>query len=253
MRDKPLHIDRLGDAPLKIDQLDSPEAPGGIVARPVVHRGVAMRSTLEGRWARFFDSLALDWLYEPEGFRLGGDGYYPDFYLAPLRIYVEIKGAAPPETAYRKAARLAAQTGHSVYMLVGDPSPTTASVEFAPFDAEARDNAALVAALRDPKRYGIDLPANATWLDPGTFLCDEYGLSLSKGYGWSRGRSWHRCATCGRTFLDAMIAPDGGGACACVSERETPLQSWPGRPWSRYDPALVVAYGRAAAPWIDSG
>jgi hypothetical protein len=51
---------------------------------------ITMRSTLEARWAVFFDELGLSWQYEPERFRFGKLIYTPDFFVAGLG-YVEIK------------------------------------------------------------------------------------------------------------------------------------------------------------------
>lgn len=72
------------------------------------YAGRHFRSRLEARWAVFFDSLAIEWRYEPEGFqihdRLGiadreGWGYLPDFLLPsgitpiwPHPLWVEVKG-----------------------------------------------------------------------------------------------------------------------------------------------------------------
>jgi hypothetical protein len=43
------------------------------------YMGYRFRSRLEARWAVFFQTLGVQWEYEPEGFDLG-DGYYlPDF------------------------------------------------------------------------------------------------------------------------------------------------------------------------------
>lgn len=44
-----------------------------------VYGGYRFRSRLEARWAVFFDSLGLQWDYEPEGFELDAGRYLPDF------------------------------------------------------------------------------------------------------------------------------------------------------------------------------
>lgn len=50
------------------------------------------RSRLEARWAVYFDSLGIKWIYEPEGYELpGGERYLPDFYLPEHQVYVEVK------------------------------------------------------------------------------------------------------------------------------------------------------------------
>jgi len=58
------------------------------------YNGYRFRSRLEARWAVFFDSLGIDWLYEPEGFALAnGEAYLPDFFLPTFSggIWVEVK------------------------------------------------------------------------------------------------------------------------------------------------------------------
>lgn len=65
------------------------------------YAGCRFRSRLEARWAVFFDTLHIEWQYEPEGFELEHrlsqeDGiirYLPDFHLPLSDIYVEVKGS----------------------------------------------------------------------------------------------------------------------------------------------------------------
>lgn len=55
---------------------------------PTRYAGCHFRSRLEARWAVFLDTLDVEWQYEPEGFDMGGAGYYlPDF-----RIDLEGRG-----------------------------------------------------------------------------------------------------------------------------------------------------------------
>lgn len=68
------------------------------------YNGYRFRSRLEARWAVFFDTLGVEYEYEPEGFELGGGiRYLPDFRLKcygtrgdcgddPFDLYVEVKG-----------------------------------------------------------------------------------------------------------------------------------------------------------------
>jgi len=60
------------------------------------YKGYKFRSRLEARWAVFFDSIGIEWLYEPEGFEKEVNGelirYLPDFYLPEKNIWVEVKG-----------------------------------------------------------------------------------------------------------------------------------------------------------------
>jgi len=61
------------------------------VAIPTRYRGYRFRSRLEARWAVLFDHLDIGWLYEPEGFIVGGKHYLPDF-LLECGTWVEVKG-----------------------------------------------------------------------------------------------------------------------------------------------------------------
>ena len=73
-----------------------------------VYNGYRYRSRLEARWAVFFDSLGVNYEYEPEGFDIGDGLYYlPDFYLPRFELYVEIK--ASRELDDGKAERFARQ------------------------------------------------------------------------------------------------------------------------------------------------
>lgn len=60
-------------------------------AKEQVYNGVTFRSTLEARWAIFFDACGLKWVYEPECFELEAGNYTPDFYLKKYDLFVEIK------------------------------------------------------------------------------------------------------------------------------------------------------------------
>jgi len=62
------------------------------------YAGCKFRSRLEARWAVFFDTLGIEWQYEPEGFNvpdLAGKTkwrYLPDFWLPKSDTWVEVKG-----------------------------------------------------------------------------------------------------------------------------------------------------------------
>lgn len=62
------------------------------------YKGYKFRSRTEARWAVFFDSLGLQWEYEPEGFDLGsGVRYLPDFKV----FYPGREGMGSHETYWR--------------------------------------------------------------------------------------------------------------------------------------------------------
>lgn len=81
------------------------------------------RSRLEARFAVYFDELNVSWLYEHEGFELGGgERYLPDFYLPKYNLYAEIKPIKFSFKEHSKCKRLALLTNKNVIELVGLPS-----------------------------------------------------------------------------------------------------------------------------------
>ena len=63
-----------------------------IKAIPTSYKGVQFRSKCEARWAEYFDSLGIRWMYEPEGMDLNGLWYLPDFWLPDCKTIFEVKG-----------------------------------------------------------------------------------------------------------------------------------------------------------------
>lgn len=88
------------------------------------YKGNFFRSRLEARWAIFFDSLGIEWEYEPEGYDLNGIKYLPDFWLPTFDggMYVEVKPKELNELEFEKACRLATQSGKIVWLAVGVPA-----------------------------------------------------------------------------------------------------------------------------------
>jgi hypothetical protein len=96
-------------------------------AVPQVYRGVRFRSTLEARWAVFFDRRGIPWRYEPHCVALGWCGYLPDFLLWSGRraVYAEVKRAGISEHEgehVRKLRDLTTLTGRPAMLLVGPPA-----------------------------------------------------------------------------------------------------------------------------------
>lgn len=50
-----------------------------IAAKPTLYAGTRFRSRLEARWARFFEAIGREWVYEPHVPELAGMQYQPDF------------------------------------------------------------------------------------------------------------------------------------------------------------------------------
>lgn len=92
-------------------------------AKPIEthYQGHRFRSRLEARWAVFFESLRIQYSYEPEGFDFGGLRYLPDFYLPKFDYWIEVKPREPePDSLdWQKAAALASHVGKDVYIAVG--------------------------------------------------------------------------------------------------------------------------------------
>lgn len=70
------------------------------------YKGYKFRSRLEARWAVFFDTIGVEWEYEPEGYELGdGLRYLPNFLLHGVEgrvqgdLYIEVKGQMNDEDA----------------------------------------------------------------------------------------------------------------------------------------------------------
>jgi len=49
------------------------------------------RSRLEARWAVYFKSLGIEYVYEMEGYNFDGFNYLPDFYFPKYDFYGEVK------------------------------------------------------------------------------------------------------------------------------------------------------------------
>lgn len=101
---------------------------GELSAIQTRYQGCRFRSRLEARWAVFFDSLGIEWRYEPEGFAMWSVTWYlPDFYLPRGGWWIEIKGKEPNEDEIKKNFDLFLETyDHDVgefeetYIFYGD-------------------------------------------------------------------------------------------------------------------------------------
>lgn len=98
-----------------------------------VYNGYKFRSRLEARWAVFFDTLGVEYWYEPEGYDLGNGVYYlPDFWLPKQNKWLEVKPNHMVADRWEifkredmhianKCGKLANITGKQVYLLTGQP------------------------------------------------------------------------------------------------------------------------------------
>lgn len=108
-----------------------------IKAIETIYNGYRFRSRLEARWAVFFDTLGIDYQYEPEGYDLGNYGYYlPDFWLHTnypnddSGIYIEIKPIEMTSQELAKLYVLAKNTKVSALAIQGQPYPTEHEITF---------------------------------------------------------------------------------------------------------------------------
>ena len=93
--------------------------------------GYRFRSRLEARWAVFFQTLGLQWEYEPEGFDLGGELYLPDFrvttgdlvywYEIKPRVWVGDKGKSIKFDLFRAQLDKEANPNVEARLVTGDP------------------------------------------------------------------------------------------------------------------------------------
>lgn len=101
--------------------------PDHIPAIPTQYAGYHFRSRLEARWAVFFDTLGIQWVYEDQGYELPSGPYLPDFWI-PLPgaehasdCLIEIKPMIPNEREFRLCGELREASGSYVAMLLGPP------------------------------------------------------------------------------------------------------------------------------------
>ncbi len=88
---------------------------------PSVYRGVTYRSRMEARWAVFMDHAGVPFIYEPEGYDLGGGlCYIPDFYLRGMDAFLEIKNPLDKESL-KKPEVLSGESGRRVFVFLSNP------------------------------------------------------------------------------------------------------------------------------------
>ena len=174
------------------------------------YKGYRFRSRLEARWAVFFDSLSIDWIYEPEGFDLGqGLWYLPDFWLPQQRFWIEIKPKYPFGIDKIKIDKLAEQVndGDQVFALYG-PIPIPTEIR-----ADWKDiNGSYYTKWDDPHVF---LTQFGLYNDPYlSWIFDNYTYCAPGG--WDEDYWWCSCKECGKIGLqyegaNERICGDSGG------------------------------------------
>lgn len=151
------------------------------------------RSRLEARWAVFFNTMKIEYRYEPQGFHLENRvgwldhmtkvltfNYLPDFYLPKFKCWCEAKPTAFTNEERIKCMFLCEATKERVIMLDGEP----AFKEYEYF--EYQSEASRETFEKDGRLFPYDRPAGAyqdvylalisNWFDE-----DRFGVMM--GYG----------------------------------------------------------------------
>lgn len=91
-------------------------------SRRAYYAHTEFRSSLEARWAIFFDHLGITWKYEPKRYELLTTSYLPDFWLQlpdKTELWFEVKGLSPTASELNAARELATDTDTPVLIAVG--------------------------------------------------------------------------------------------------------------------------------------
>lgn len=112
-----------GLEPFNADPKDMESAwRGDLKPIETVYRGFRCRSRLEARWMVFFDSMGIEFLYEPEGFELpGGIRYLPDFWFPKISFWGEVKPFSVTREEREKIKLLVFASDRPVMVLIGPP------------------------------------------------------------------------------------------------------------------------------------
>ena len=94
---------------------------------PTTHNGQRYRSRTEARWAVFFESQAIPFGYEREGYQTEAGWYVPDFTFtaAPRLTIFEVKPKPPTHRETGLLATLAKGIQAHVFVAHGPPAPDT--------------------------------------------------------------------------------------------------------------------------------
>ncbi len=162
------------------------------------YNGQLFRSKLEADWARAFDTLGLEWRYEPKGRYFGDVFYLVDFYLPRSQQWIEVKGVFEPNDVRKVVALLQ----HI------EPRPYT--------DHDTCPDIALVAC--EPRgvfrgwERGVCSP-NASLLEMSRRACHSlrlFACVICAGFWFADdSRSW-RCQCCGYNGGNSHVVVDVG-------------------------------------------
>jgi len=186
--------------------------------------GCLFRSRREARWAVFFNAAGIPWEYEPQGYDLGGAGWYlPDFRInadTHSELFFEVKGQIPTRDELTKAEALAEQSKLHVYVYFAQPKvPAPPSLAEMGFEMYWRGLSQRIERdiarewLKDPATIGLpveQLSLFRTWIDDleatayAVFRMRDGGCESRKNALW-----WTDCPHCG------LVVPKLWGQVGC--------------------------------------
>lgn len=222
------------------------------------YAGHHFRSRLEARWAVFMDHLNIPWQYEPQGYKIDGKNYLPDFLVWPdtdAAFWLEIKGKFPSQDELAKARGLAQGTGIRAYVYWMKPEPPAPDLSHLTHDEYSGfDRGGYVWTDEDgwreyptlPPVWQLDLRPTAFRFDSGVKAADTKAKS---DFWW-----WTDCPHCGR-----VIIKHDGQVGFCPSLEHLTGQQYTakyGDPYPRFahrTPRLLAAYEAATSARFEHG
>lgn len=161
-----------------------------IKAIPTRYKGYHFRSRLEARWAVLLDALNIVWVYEHEGYQLGGgELYLPDFWLPDRKLFLETKGCWPTDEERAKAQGLHDITGFPVLLAIG--LPTDSDGGYVPFGFEC----------------SVEVPVRPASCRPSLSL--KAGPEAATGFPGEWGEEME-CPACGFNYVHLGNSPEEG-------------------------------------------
>lgn len=80
-----------------------------------LYKGQLFVSRLKARWAVFFDTLPIKWVYKPVE-----NSWFPDFWLPQVNMWAEVKPLPFTQTELLLGVNLVNSTKYSLLMLIGE-------------------------------------------------------------------------------------------------------------------------------------
>ena len=90
---------------------------------------------MQARWAVFFRTIGLKYLYNIVGYEIGdGVSYSPHFWLPELGFWLEVRSGEPTDEEKDLCQRLADSSGCPGLLAIGAPEPRDQLLGFSPWD-----------------------------------------------------------------------------------------------------------------------